>query len=174
MSEKTRVLVVDDDPAIRKLLERVALRAGFTVETACDGVEALELLEVKQYEIAIVDLMMPRLSGYELVQKISAIDPRPVVLVATAMANADVASLDDSMIRRVIRKPFDIKAISDALIETEKQIEERRALENEGVNVAPPEAAVLPVLVPRSPEPEPKTSVTAESDDESASPKNVN
>lgn len=173
MSEKTRVLVVDDDPAIRKLLERVAVRAGFTVETARDGVEALELLEVNQYEIAIVDLMMPRLSGYELVQRISTIDPRPVVLVATAMANADVASLDDSMIRRVIRKPFDIKAVSDALIETEKQIEERRALANEGVNVAPPEAAVLPVLPPRSPTPEPETGIT-DSVAEKTSPKNVN
>ncbi|MBK5260121.1 MAG: response regulator [Thermoanaerobaculia bacterium] len=172
MTEKTRVLVVDDDPAIRKLLERVAVRAGFTVETARDGVEALELLEVNQYEIAIVDLMMPRLSGYELVQKISEIDPRPVVLVATAMANADVATLDDSMVRRVIRKPFDIKAISDVLIETERQIEERRALANEGVKVAP-EGAVLPVLVPRSSAPEPEPRITADSDDENAAPKRV-
>ncbi|HEY3055484.1 MAG TPA: response regulator, partial [Thermoanaerobaculia bacterium] len=73
MSSKAKVplLIVDDDAPIRKLLERVASRAGFDVDTAKDGVEALEMLERKHYAIAIVDLMMPRLSGYELVQKIS-------------------------------------------------------------------------------------------------------
>jgi hypothetical protein len=49
--------------------------------------------------------MVPRLSGYELAQKISTLDPRPVVIVATALMNGDVASLDDSMVRRVIKKP---------------------------------------------------------------------
>ncbi|HYR29322.1 MAG TPA: response regulator [Thermoanaerobaculia bacterium] len=119
---KTTLLVVDDEKAIRKLLERIALRAGFDVACARDGVEALEMFEVRSYDIAIVDLMMPRLSGYELVQKLSALTPRPIVIVATALTNGDVATLDDSMVRRVIRKPFDIKAVAEALIETAKQM----------------------------------------------------
>jgi DNA-binding response OmpR family regulator len=116
--QKKRLLVVDDEKAIRQLLARIAQRAGFEVDTANDGIEALEMLAQKDYAIAIVDLMMPRLSGYELVQRISALNPRPVVLVATAMSNGDVASLDDSMVRRVIKKPFDIDAVAKALIET--------------------------------------------------------
>src|SRR5688500_7038877 len=119
--EKTSLLIVDDDPAIRKLLARIAQREGFDVATARDGVDALEQFEQKQYQIAIVDLMMPRLSGYELVQKINAIVPRPIVIVATALTNGDVASLDDSLVRRVIRKPFDIKAVAQELVETAKQ-----------------------------------------------------
>src|SRR5437870_7976845 len=105
MEEIGRLLIVDDDRAIRKLLERIARRAGFAVDTARDGMEALEMLDRVDYDVALVDLMMPRLSGYELVQQISKRERRPIVLVATALTNADVASLDDSLVRHVIRKP---------------------------------------------------------------------
>ncbi|HUP46465.1 MAG TPA: hypothetical protein VM779_13250 [Thermoanaerobaculia bacterium] len=90
--------------------------------------------------------MMPRLSGYELVEKISQMVPRPVVLIATAMANGDVASLDDSMVRSVIKKPFDINAVARALIDTAAQIAEKQALDAQTVPVAPPEAATIPIL----------------------------
>lgn len=139
-AEKTSLLVVDDDKAIRKLLERIGQRAGFDVDTARDGVEAFELLQKKPYAIAIVDLMMPRVSGYELVQQISTITPRPVVIVATAMTNGDHASLDDSMVRRVIRKPFDVTAVAEALIDTAKRItEEREGAKTESVPTTPDE-----------------------------------
>ncbi|HKO58869.1 MAG TPA: response regulator [Thermoanaerobaculia bacterium] len=144
---KTPLLVVDDDRAIRKLIERIATRAGFDVDGARDGEEALELLAKKQYELVIVDLMMPRVSGYELVQHIALLDPRPAVIVATAMMNGDVATLDDSLVRRVIKKPFDINAVAAALVETAKQIAEQRALAEAELPVAPPEAATLPVIV---------------------------
>jgi DNA-binding response OmpR family regulator len=120
--ERISLLVVDDEEAIRTLLARIGERAGFIVDTARDGVEALEMLRRKEYMIAIVDLMMPRLSGYELVQQISTLTPRPVVIVATALTNSAIASLDDSMVRRVIRKPFDIHAVAAGLIETARQI----------------------------------------------------
>lgn len=137
--EKTSLLIVDDDPPIRKLLERVAVRAGFEVGMARDGIEALEMLAVRPYNIAIIDLMMPRLSGYELVQKISAMNPRPIVLVATAMTNAEVSKIDDTLVRRVIRKPFDVQAVAEALIETAKSIAEKE--------VAPPDSGVIHVPV---------------------------
>jgi DNA-binding response OmpR family regulator len=141
---RTRLLIVDDDKAIRSLLATVARRAGFLVDVAKDGLEALAMFERHTYDIAIVDLMMPRLSGYELVEKISTLKPRPVVIVATALTDGDVKSLEDSMVRRVIRKPFDIQAVANALVETAVQI----ATEREGgVPVAPPEAAKLDVVL---------------------------
>ena len=143
-----RLLVVDDEKPIRHLLRRIAERAGFEVDMAADGVEALEMLEKTDYAIAIVDLMMPRLSGYELVQKISMLTPRPVVLVATAMANGDVASLDDSMVRRVIRKPFDIKAVALALVETAAQVAEQRERADQRFAVMPPESVTIAVGPP--------------------------
>lgn len=122
----TRILVVDDDKTIRTLLERVAKRAGFEVESAKDGLEAVEMLAASVFDIAIVDLMMPRMSGYELVQHISTMNPRPTVIVATAMMNGDASTLDDSLVRRVIKKPFDIKAVANALVETAMAIAEQK------------------------------------------------
>jgi DNA-binding response OmpR family regulator len=144
--EKIPLLIVDDEKAIRLLLARIGERSGFQVDTAVDGLEALEMLRRKEYLIAIVDLMMPRLSGYELLQQISALNPRPTVIVATALTNGDTLSLDDSMVRRVIRKPFDIHRVAEALIETAQQIvAERRS----GVEV--PEGVIT--LTPATPEP---------------------
>ena len=122
--QKVSLLVVDDEAPIRKLLARIAQRAGFDVDTARDGEQALEMFAAKSYAIAIVDLMMPRVSGYELVEKLGELRPRPVIIVATAMANSDVATLDDSLVRRVIRKPFDIHAVAEALVETARQAAE--------------------------------------------------
>lgn len=115
METKGRLLVVDDDWAIRRLLERIAKRAGFETDGAKDGVEALEMLDRAHYDVALIDLMMPRLSGYELVQRIGARETRPVVIVATALTSGDVASVDDTLVRQVIRKPFDVHAVVAAL-----------------------------------------------------------
>ena len=115
METKGRLLVVDDDQAIRKLLERIARRAGFEVDGAKDGVEALEMLDRAHYDVALIDLMMPRLSGYELVQRVGARERRPVLIVATALTSGDVASVDDTLVKQVIRKPFDVHAVAAAL-----------------------------------------------------------
>ena len=139
LKRKTPLLVVDDDRAVRKLLERIAIRAGFDVTPAKDGQEAIEVLEHQTFEIVIVDLMMPRVSGYDLVQKISTMAPRPTVIVATAMTNGDVAKLDDSMVRRVIRKPFDIEAVAKTLVEVAAEIAAGHA-----VDQPPPQVKVVP------------------------------
>ena len=153
---KTPLLIVDDETAIRRLLARIAERAGFQVDTAKDGIEALELLAKKTYVIAIVDLMMPRLSGYELVQHISTMNPRPVVLVATALTNGDTATLDDSLVRRVIRKPFDVTAVAEALIETARSIADKKAEDTTVPSpaIAPPAPLVEPEPQAASPEPQ--------------------
>jgi DNA-binding response OmpR family regulator len=156
VARKVSLLIVDDDEPIRKLLERVALRAGFDVDTAKDGVEALEKLQKKHYAIAVIDLMMPRLSGYELVQKISTLEPRPVIIVATAMTNGDIAKIDDSLVRRVIRKPFDVKSVAEALIDTARHIAEKQAAAETAVPVASPESAIIRVIEPEDEVKEPE------------------
>ena len=133
--DKPSLLIVDDDAPIRKLLERIALRAGFEVTCAKDGIDALEQLADRSFDIAIIDLMMPRLSGYDLVQKISTMTKRPIILVATAMTNTDVAKIDDTLVRRVIRKPFDIKAVGEALIETARHLADGEAASASGPSV---------------------------------------
>ena len=62
------VMVVEDDPHARKLICTVLERGGYSALPACDGQEALDLLDCKHVDLMIVDLMMPRVGGYELVK----------------------------------------------------------------------------------------------------------
>src|SRR5215470_4369821 len=90
-----RVLVVDDDAEIRNMLAVVLQRHGLTVDTAADGAAAADLLRETAYAVVLVDLMMPRVNGFELLDLINGPNGRqviapPVVLVVTAADRATI------------------------------------------------------------------------------------
>ena len=62
-----RVLVADDDPAIRMLVQRVLVRQGYDVTTANDGADAIVQLDQNQFDLLVLDLMMPRVDGIGLI-----------------------------------------------------------------------------------------------------------
>ena len=72
MEPKANILIVDDNPDKLSLLEAALCLAGYTVTTAKDGVEALAAIESYQPDLVITDVMMPRMNGYELAQRIRA------------------------------------------------------------------------------------------------------
>ncbi|MFL6245930.1 MAG: response regulator [Thermoanaerobaculia bacterium] len=118
---RRQILIVDDDPSIRTLLRLVAERRGFTVDVAADGAEALRLLSEYQYDMAIIDLMMPRVNGYELVDGIRGFDHRPTIVIATAMTDSLIGLLDAELVHSIVRKPFDIEmlgALMSAIVAT--------------------------------------------------------
>jgi two-component system, OmpR family, response regulator VicR len=106
-----QILIVDDDPSIRNLLRLVAERRGLSVDMAADGTEALELLAERRYDLAVVDLMMPRLNGYDLVTALRSFTERPAIVIATAMTDSLVGLLDADIVHTIIRKPFDIEMV---------------------------------------------------------------
>lgn len=106
-----QILIVDDDPSIRNLLRLVAERRGLSVDMAADGTEALELLAERRYDLAVVDLMMPRLNGYDLVTALRTFPQRPAIVIATAMTDSLVGLLDAELVHTIIRKPFDIEMV---------------------------------------------------------------
>ncbi len=112
---RRQILIVDDDPSIRTLLRLVAERGGFSVDVATDGAHALQHLAEVQYDLAIVDLMMPRVNGYELVAGLHALSHRPTVVIATASTDTLVAKLDAEIVHSVIRKPFDIEMVGSLM-----------------------------------------------------------
>jgi len=84
-----RILVVDDSPDMRELLERILRRDGHVVEHAANGRDALELLMSGQFDIVLTDLLMPEMDGIELIRELSARAPdTPIV----ALSGADVTS----------------------------------------------------------------------------------
>ncbi len=65
-----RILAVDDEEAIRVMLQQFLTTLGYEVDTAQDGVEALDMLEKSAYDLVLSDINMPRMKGFELLQKV--------------------------------------------------------------------------------------------------------
>jgi DNA-binding response OmpR family regulator len=126
-SMRRNILIVDDDHSIRTLLRLVAERRGLSVDLAGDGVEALQLLGEHRYDLAIIDLMMPRLNGYELVDGMSRHAERPAIVIATAMTDSLIGLLDATIVHSIIRKPFDIEMLGDLMTEIVVQSRQREA-----------------------------------------------
>lgn len=83
MQATTRVLVVDDENAVRTSFDRVLSDFGYTVNTASDGQCALDWLKDESFDLAFVDLRMPGMDGMEVVKKIRATQPGVQVVVVT-------------------------------------------------------------------------------------------
>ena len=112
-----RVLVVDDDPALRSLLALICRRAGFDVDVAADGSQALHLIEKQNYLLVILDLQMPRVNGFDVVRHLRARPRRPSILVMTALPPAASTGLDGAVVQAVVRKPFDVDLLTSMLHE---------------------------------------------------------
>jgi two-component system phosphate regulon sensor histidine kinase PhoR len=87
----TRILVIDDEPGIREGSRRVLVAEGYEVETAPDGLAGMELFRSGPYDLVLVDLRMPGLSGMELLGVLREVDPDAVAVVITAYASLDTA-----------------------------------------------------------------------------------
>jgi CheY-like chemotaxis protein len=116
-----RILVIDDDLAIRVLLQAVLKRMKFEVELAEDGAAGLErLARDNAYDLVLLDLMMPRLNGYEFIEQIGQRYPggqRPHIIVFTAAGKRGVEKIPTSAVCNSILKPFDLDTFIDIIAE---------------------------------------------------------
>ena len=122
-----RVLAVDDEPDIRRLVEIKLRKAGFDVMTASDGQEGLEKALEAKPDVVLLDVMMPRMDGYTACGRIKAeVDPEPIVLMLTAKGQeTDVMTgiaggADDYVIKPFAPREL-IARINVALIKAGKQ-----------------------------------------------------
>ncbi|MGH2951285.1 MAG: response regulator transcription factor [Solirubrobacterales bacterium] len=83
-SAEGSVLVVDDDPIVRDVLGRYLSREGFTVTGAADGRAALDACAVTAPDLIVLDLMLPRIDGFEVFRRLRANDRPPAVIMLTA------------------------------------------------------------------------------------------
>jgi len=128
MDSESRVLVVDDEPAIRALVARIVERAGLPVDCARDGAEAIEMLEASVYAVVVVDLMMPNIDGYGLIDYLKRRKAgRPAVIVVSAIESGGLRQLDGSMVHSIVRKPFDIDVLGDLISAAARSMAEERA-----------------------------------------------
>ncbi|MEW6522221.1 MAG: response regulator [Bacillota bacterium] len=88
---RVRVLVVDDEPAMCRAIERVLVKDNYEVRSVNTGEAAVELLEREQFEILLADLRMPGMDGLTLVERVLALDPSLVAVVLTGYPALDTA-----------------------------------------------------------------------------------
>jgi DNA-binding NtrC family response regulator len=109
---KKRVLVIDDDESMRHLLVDTLEVFGYQVSTAKDGRQALDMLDEASFDLAICDLMMPRLNGRDFLKKVKDHTPGLPVIIITGYGTAQT---EDEIMRLGARgylsKPFTIEQI---------------------------------------------------------------
>jgi CheY-like chemotaxis protein len=113
--EVHRVLVVDDDEAIRKLIAAILRRRSFHVDSAANGEEALKRLAEHHYDIMLLDLMMPRVDGYTVIERVREQKIDVEIVVVTAAGSSQVKAIDRSHVRAVISKPFDVTQLVEVV-----------------------------------------------------------
>lgn len=134
MGSDSRVLVVDDEPAIRALVAKIVERAGHPVDTARDGAEAIEKLDQTEYAVIVLDLMMPNIDGYGLIQHLKERQgAKPAVIVVSAGDSAALRQLDGALVHSILRKPFDIDVLGDLITAAVRAAEESAASEDSGI-----------------------------------------
>ncbi len=110
MPPPVRILVVDDDPVIQKLLEVNFQMEGYDVATAGDGAEALASVAAQRPDAVVLDVMMPKIDGIEVLRRMKA-DPEtaavPVLLLSARAQAKDIADGLDAGADAYMTKPFD-------------------------------------------------------------------
>jgi two-component system response regulator MprA len=112
MAEPTRILVVDDEPAVQQALARALSLERYEVAHAADGLQALECLASDTYEAIVLDISMPRLDGLEVCRRLRGSGDRTPVLMLTARGEIDdrVAGLDAGADDYLV-KPFALREL---------------------------------------------------------------
>lgn len=128
-----RVLITEDDVAIRNLLRAIAERNGCDTAVAADGAEALAMLQQSRFDLVLLDLMMPVMNGYELLPHLRNMAERPAVLVVTAMVGDRFLDLDSDIVTAIVHKPFDADVLGSLIAQVARSVAAKRG------NVAPPD-----------------------------------
>jgi two-component system alkaline phosphatase synthesis response regulator PhoP/two-component system response regulator VicR len=104
-----RILVVDDERHIVRLVQVNLERAGYEILTAYDGIEALEKVKTESPDMVVLDVMMPRMDGFEVLKNLQA-DPRyqniPVIMLTAKAQDADIFKGWSSGVSSYLTKPF--------------------------------------------------------------------
>jgi CheY-like chemotaxis protein len=117
MTLGTDILLIEDEPGVMDVMLRVLQRAGFSVRTAQDGGSALAALQERPPALAILDLVLPGISGYTVLAHIHRQYPALPVIVITANPQA-IAHPAAQNVRHYLLKPFHIEELLDMVART--------------------------------------------------------
>lgn len=108
------MLVVEDDTSIRRLLGATFKREGVRVTAAKDGLEAVDALQKRPFRVVVLDLMMPRMSGWDVIDWLrDHPSEKPRTLIVVSATNRELLhELDPEIVNAIVFKPFNVYELS--------------------------------------------------------------
>ncbi|MEM7703523.1 MAG: response regulator [Pseudomonadota bacterium] len=122
-TQAPRILLAEDEEAMRAYLARALNNAGYRVETVDRGTDAIPLLESQDFDLLLSDIVMPEMDGIELAQRCAEISPRTKVMFITGFAAVSLRASREQPQAKVLSKPFHLR---DLVLEVERVFEEQR------------------------------------------------
>ena len=113
-----RLLIVDDEPAVRKVVQRIAEATGFQTTMAENGREAMKLIERTTFAAIVTDIYMPDQDGLELLRQLRGIHPAPTIIAMSGGGRFGFSALDTATLlgaKHVFTKPFDVTTFIELL-----------------------------------------------------------
>ncbi len=132
-TQRTRVLIVDDDDAIRETIRMALEGEGYAVGEAADGLAAMKLLRAGPGGVVLLDLMMPRLDGASVLRAVAAqreLAIRHAFVMVTASSSAPTPALRDLLAQLTVpllRKPFELEELLATVARAARRLRSVRA-----------------------------------------------
>lgn len=127
---ETKILIVDDEEAIRNVIKEYALNCGYQVKEAANGFEAEKVLKEEHFDLMILDIMMPKLDGFALLEKLDTASRIPTIILSARGEEFDKLTGFKQGIDDYLCKPFSPKELmarcAAILKRTKKEIKEYR------------------------------------------------
>jgi two-component system, cell cycle response regulator CpdR len=118
-----RILLAEDEEAMRTYLARALTNAGFNVSAVDRGTAALPLLESGDFDLLVSDIVMPEMDGIELAQHCARVSPRTKVMFITGFAAVSLRASREQPTAKILSKPFHLR---DLVLEVERMFDEAR------------------------------------------------
>ncbi len=127
-----KILIVDDEALMRSVIKEYAEKEGYYTDEASDGLEAINKVEKNNYDLIVLDIMMPHMDGFEALKEIKQIKNIPVIMLSARTEEIDKLSGFDLGIDDYITKPFSPKELIARIKAVTKRNKEE-ILKNEGI-----------------------------------------
>ncbi|MBN1161545.1 MAG: response regulator [Dehalococcoidales bacterium] len=119
MKNKPTILVVDDNQDLLETFAMILKRRGYYVQTAGDGLSAINKFKEQNFDVTLMDIVMPEMNGVDAFKKIKEIQPEAPIILMTAYSDEDlIQNAKNEGARRIIHKPIHIDQLIDLINET--------------------------------------------------------
>jgi len=118
MMRQAKILVIDDEEAVRDILSRMLMTKGHQVETASDGDEGIERFKKQPFDLVFTDLGMPKISGWEVGKALKRLNPKiPIVMITGWGMELSREKMGENGIDLMISKPFNFDQVTQLIFE---------------------------------------------------------